>query len=352
MPSDDRPSCCAASGGGASAQRSKSSGGIVVSGLFRHAGSATLSWRPPAHRTISHCDDPDEARYTAAMSTAIIMLAIKASLALTVLAIGLRSRPGDATYLVRHPGLLGRSFVAMYVLMPLFALWLAIVFDLQPAVRLALVALALSPVPPFLPKRMVRVGGHGSYVVGLFVAASLAAVAVVPISVALLGKLFGMPFRMPPIEIAKLVGASVLAPVALGMGIRRLAPRAAARAANPVARLSTIVLVAAIIPLLFGSWPAMRSLIGNGTLAAIVVMTLVGLGIGHLFGSPNRDDRVVLALATASRHPAVAIAIVSANFPDEKLVPAAVVLALIVSALTSVPYTAWTKRWIRRPSLA
>jgi BASS family bile acid:Na+ symporter len=285
-------------------------------------------------------------------STAIIMWAVKASLVLTVLAVGLRSKPGDATYLARHPGLLARSLLAMNVLMPLLALWLAIVFALHPAVKLALIALALSPVPPFLPHKMVRSGGHGSYVVGLFVAASLAAVVVVPVSVSLLGSLFGVPFKMPPIEIAKLVGASVLLPIGIGMSLRRLAPTGAARAAGPVTRLATIVLVVALIPLLAGSWPAMRSLLGNGTLVAIVMMTLAGLGVGHLLGGPNRDDRVVLALATASRHPAVAISILTVNFPNEKIVPAAVVLALIVSTIVSVPYTAWTKRAIRRPSLA
>jgi BASS family bile acid:Na+ symporter len=285
-------------------------------------------------------------------SPALIMSALKVSLALTVLAVGLRSKPGDATYLLRHPGLFARSVLAMNVLMPLLALWLTIAFALHPVVRLALVALALSPVPPFLPHKMVRAGGHGSYVVGLFVAASLVAIVVVPVSASLLGTLFGVAFRMPPIEIAKLVGASVLLPIAIGMSIRRLAPTGAARTAGPLTRLATIVLVAALIPLLVSSWPAMRSLIGNGTLVAIVAMTLAGLGVGHLLGGPDRDNRVVLALATASRHPAVAISILTANFPDEKLVPAAVVLALIVSALVSMPYTAWSRRRITRPRLA
>jgi BASS family bile acid:Na+ symporter len=285
-------------------------------------------------------------------SSAIILLAVKASLALTVLGIGLRSTPRDATYLLRHRALLARSFLAMNVLMPLLALWLALVFALHPAVRLALVALALSPVPPFLPNKAVRFGGDGSYVVGLFVAASLAAVVVVPISVSLLGALFGMPFQMRPAVIAKLVGASVLLPIAIGMGIGRLAPAVADRAAGPVTRVATIVLVAALIPLLIASWPAMRSLLGNGTLVAIVVMTLAGLGVGHLLGGPRREHRTVLALATASRHPAVAIVIVTANFPGEKLVAAAVVLAVIVGAIASTPYTVWSKRWSTQRSIA
>jgi BASS family bile acid:Na+ symporter len=285
-------------------------------------------------------------------SLAIIIGAVKASLALTVLGVGLRSRRGDATFLVRHPGLLARSLLAMNVLMPLLALWLAIVFELHPAVRLSLIALSLSPVPPFLPNKMIRVGGHGSYVVGLFVAASLASVVVVPVSVSLLATLFGVPFRMSPLEIAKLVGVGVLLPVAIGMIVRRVAPTVAGRAAGPLTRLATIMLVAALLPLLVSSWPAMRALIGNGTLAAIVALTLAGLGVGHLLGGPDHDNRVVLALATASRHPAVAISILTANFPGETLVPAAVVLALLVGALASAPYNALSKRRIARPRLA
>jgi len=53
----------------------------------------------------------------------------------------------------------------------------------------------------------------------------------------------------------------------------------------------------------------------------------------------------VLALATATRHPGIAIAIAIAhiNFPNEQAVPAAVVIYLVVSAVLSVPYLAWRK---------
>jgi BASS family bile acid:Na+ symporter len=56
----------------------------------------------------------------------------------------------------------------------------------------------------------------------------------------------------------------------------------------------------------------MISLVGNGTILALGAFTLAGLAAGHLLGGPNRDDCTVLALATASRHPGVALAIASA----------------------------------------
>src|SRR5215471_9944965 len=88
----------------------------------------------------------------------------------------------------------------------------------------------------------------------------------------------------------------------------------------------------------------MVSLVGHGTVVAIGAFSLAGLAAGHLLGGPDPDDCAVLALATASRHPGVALAIASANFPGQTLVPAAILLYLVVSALVSIPYLAWRLR--------
>jgi BASS family bile acid:Na+ symporter len=88
----------------------------------------------------------------------------------------------------------------------------------------------------------------------------------------------------------------------------------------------------------------MVSLVGNGTLLAMVLLVLVGLAAGHLLGGPDPEDRTVLALSTATRHPAIAIAIAHANFPDQKLAPAAVLLYVVVSVIAGMPYLKWAKR--------
>ena len=270
-----------------------------------------------------------------AMPTAtMVLLVLKASLFLLVFGIGLHATPGDGAYLLRRPGLLARSFLAMFVCMPLFAVWMTIAFALRPAVAMALVALALSPVPPVLPIKADRADGSRSYIIGLFVAASLAAIVIVPLEVRLLGGYLGLPFEMHPIAVARLIGTSVLLPVSLGMLVRRLMPTAAGRVAKPLMMLAVLALLLALVPVLIRSWPAMRALIGNGTLLAIVAMAVAGILTGHLFGGPDEHDRTVLALATPARHPAVAIAIVSANSPAAA-VNAAVLLALIVGAVVS-----------------
>ena len=56
----------------------------------------------------------------------------------------------------------------------------------------------------------------------------------------------------------------------------------------------------------------------------------------------------VLALACATRHPAIALTIATANFPNEKLVPPAILMYLLLSAITVTPYLKWSKRQTER----
>ena len=70
----------------------------------------------------------------------------------------------------------------------------------------------------------------------------------------------------------------------------------------------------------------------------------MGLAIGHWLGGPSAEHRLVLALSTAIRHPAIALAIAKANSPDEPQLGATITLYLLVSLLIGIPYQIWQKR--------
>lgn len=284
------------------------------------------------------------------MTTAAILLVIKVSLALTVLATGMRAGPGDHLWLFRRPSLLARTVLAMNVMMPLVAVLLVSLLGLDPAVKVALVALSISPVPPLFSKKVLKSGGVASYTVGLLFAVSVLSVVMVPLVAWTVGRLFATPVRIPPRVVLSLVGVVILLPLIAGMLIRRLAPAFAARAVKPTDRAATLLLVLGVVPVLIMSWPAVRELLGNGTLLAMLVMCFAGLAIGHYVGGPEEDNRVVLALATAMRHPAVAIAIGQAAFPGNEEIRAAVMLAVVVTGAATMPYASWAERrqWDRR----
>src|SRR4029453_18942260 len=93
-------------------------------------------------------------------------------------------------------------------------------------------------------------------------------------------------------------------------------------------------------------WSRMALIIRDGTLPAIAIISMCGLAVGHLLGGPDEDDRTVLAFATISRHPGVAMAI--GSLTGAPLAPIGVLLAVVVNQAAVVPYQWWQKRLRRR----
>jgi len=272
----------------------------------------------------------------------LIGLAIQLSMAIVIFCVALNARFDDVVYLLRRPGLMARSLLSMVVVMPLLAVGIAIVFDLHPAVEAALVASALSPVPPILPGKQIKAGGQSSYVIGLLVLTALVAIVYVPVAAHVLGRVFDRPIDVDPLRVAGIVGTSMLLPVLAGMLLRRVAPALAGRIDHPLSLAATGVLVVALIPILVKEWSPVLALLGNFTVVTMIVFALVGLAVGHVLGGPDPDNRSALAMATAARHPAVALAITH-NAVDQPGVMAAVLLTLIVASVVTGPYVKW--RW-------
>lgn len=280
----------------------------------------------------------------------LIRVLILASMTLLVVSLGLRSTASDADYLFRRPRLLAQSLLAMYVVMPLVVIGLVMHLVLRPPVEIALAALALSPVPPFLPSRQLKLASCEGYVYGLLVAASVLSIVLVPVVTTILEThvAYGPHVRVG--SMLRIVALTVLLPLAAGMIIRRVWPERARTLTRPLHAIGNTLLVAGLLPVLVAQWSAMRSVIGDGTLLAIVIATGIGLFVGHVLGGPDPQHRTVLALATASRHPGVALAIASAGFPQQRLVPAAVLLAVVVGVAATAPYGAWRARVSHRNS--
>jgi len=274
----------------------------------------------------------------------LIPIVLQASILLSVFAIGLKASAQDATYLFRRPGKLARALLAMNVLMPVFVVVLISIFSLSPAVRIALVALSVSPIPPLLPNKMVKAGGTDSYAIGLLIAVGLLAIIFVPFAVEIIERVRQVPLQMTAASIATLIFVTTMLPLGLGVAVHSFVPALAERLAKPIAQIAGIGLLACVVAILFAAAPAIWTLVGNGTVIALAAFVLFGLTIGHFLGGPEPENRTSLALSTASRHPGIALALAQANFPEQKLAMAAVLLYLLVNAIVAIPYLLWTKR--------
>ena len=276
--------------------------------------------------------------------TAVILLVLNASIVLSVFVIGLRATIAHATSLFRRPDQLLRAFVSMNVLMPLAALAIGAPFDLHPAVKIALIVIAVSPTPPIFPKKALKAGGTETYTIGLLTAIAGLSVVVIPLSMEILAAITGVSLVMPARSVAVLVLTTILAPLVAGIAVRRFATTAADRAAGPIGVLATVLLIASAVPIVIGVSQTVWSLVTDGTILGLLGFATAGFLIGHVLGGPEPANRPVLGLATATRHPAVALAIAHANFPEQGLASAAVFLYVILAGVLSALYLAWVNR--------
>lgn len=273
----------------------------------------------------------------------LISSALSLSLFVLVFGLGLKARSDEAIHLFRNPGLLCRSILAMNILLVCVVVAASVLLDLDPDIKIALVALAVSPVPPLLPNKQMGAGGTSHYAIGLLVAAAVVSVALVPLSIEAMKHFFPFELYIAPSKVLSVVVLSIFAPLILGMILGRSAPNIASRIASPLSSVATVLLLVAFIPVLIKAWPDLSRQFGDGVVLSLVLFTVVGLVLGHLLGGPESTDRTVLALACGTRHPGIAIAIASLNFPGETGVPALIFYHIVIGGIVSTLYLRWRR---------
>jgi BASS family bile acid:Na+ symporter len=275
---------------------------------------------------------------------ALIGLALTLSILLGVLAVGMRVAPGDLAYLLSKPSRrLARSLLAMNILAPIVAVLVCRMFSLHGAVIVALVTLAIAPVGALFPQAMLPLvaPGNAAYARGLFFASTVLSVILTPLAVEVINVLFGADIHVNPVAVAQVVIGSVLLPLGIGVAIGRRWP-AAIRWIPELQKVSSLVLGLCFLAIFAAAWSQIGAVVRQGTFAALVTITLIWLAVGHLLGAPDEDDRTVLAVATVSRHPGVALSV--ASLTGEPLAPVGVLLAVVICGLAVIPYKQWRKR--------
>ncbi len=280
----------------------------------------------------------------------IVVLVLQISIIAMVFGFGLKATPDDLLYLWRRPGLLLRSLVAMLVVMPIVAVFLVWTFDFPRTVKILLVALAISPVPPLLPNRERSAGALMSYGLGLMVTLGLLSVIVVPLMMTLFARVSGLPLGMSPVAVARVMLVMLVGPVAIGVAVRKWWPHFAERYADPIGKLALGLLGLGSLVVLPGAIPAMWASVGDGTVRALAIFVIIGLVVGHVLGGPDPDRASVLALSTACRHPILAMTIAATNFTEERF-SAVIILYLLVNIVLSIPYILWQKKRVVRLAL-
>lgn len=273
---------------------------------------------------------------------AIIRLALLLSIWLLVLSLGARATIQSATWVLRRPAELARVLVAMFVIVPAFAVFLAATTAVPAPIKFAIVAMSVGPAPPILPQKQIKAGAGTDYSLGLLVAASLASIVLTPLLVEAASRLLHAQASISAGVMARTVLLSIGLPLGAGMILRAVW----ARGAEPLARFAQVtggaVTLAVFVLMIGAARHEIFSLVGDGAMLAIAATVAIGLLAGHVLAGPRH--RLALALAAASRHPGVALAIAELSYPRQhKEIVAAILMFLLLTSLMTLPYIRWMR---------
>ncbi|MBV8887445.1 MAG: hypothetical protein JO235_26085 [Chroococcidiopsidaceae cyanobacterium CP_BM_RX_35] len=245
----------------------------------------------------------------------------------------------------QKPGLLGRSLLAIIVL-PIIVLVLTLyALNLPVSFEIALILLIASPGPALLTRRAGMAGARMEYVISLQVTLALLAIVVTPLTLQLFNLLFPAErLSINLLQVAKQVGIVQFLPLSIGLAIRTIWKDLADEINSFLKTIANTLFVVMALLILVVSLDVVPTL-GIKPLMITIVLTLLGLTIGHLLGiGLAPDTQSGIAVAVIARNVGLAIAIATLN-GQVKVIPI-IIGALIVGIVAGVPYSVWMKQKI------
>ena len=279
---------------------------------------------------------------------ALMTLAAAATVFSVMFVVGLRIPFGEFRWVWDHPGLIARGLFAVLVAVPAVAIVVTRALDLPRAADIGIVLMAISPGAPVALRRSLGAGGHRSFAPALQILVAMLAVVSMPLSIALLNHVYAGHASIDPLDLARQVFTAQLLPLGLGMLIRSLAPAFAGRIEPALSRVASAMLIALVV---LAVVDIAQVVVGAGprVAVAIVIVTMLAVGIGHLLGGPEPATRTAVAITSAARNPGLALLVVALNrAPPE--ITATILAYLLVSAATLLPYVAWRRRAATPPA--
>ena len=222
------------------------------------------------------------------------------------------------------------ALLANFVAMPLGALALDKMLQLDEPLGVGLFLLGAAAGAPFLPKLTELVKGNLPFAVGIMVLLAVGTVGYLPLV---------LPLLLPGVTVnsEKIAGwlfLLTLLPLAIGLAVRAQYGKVAARVKPVLDWVSNITLVPMVFLLAAANIDKILHLFGTrGVLAGFL---LIALGIGWMLGGPGIDTRRALALGTGQRNIAAALVVASESFSDPSVV-IMVIAVTIVGLLTLLP---------------
>ncbi len=259
-------------------------------------------------------------------SVAILVYAVS-----SMMSVGLAYRTEQILAPLRDARALFRALVANFVLVPLLAVGIERVIPMAPPLALGLFLVAGSAGAPFLIKLASAARSD------LALSAALL-VLVVPVTVVFLPFYVPLAIAHPSLRGVSYVPSSSLAiglpllstlilPILLGLVVKAVAPRWAARLVPIGGKVATVALVTVFVSTFGANFPELIKIVKTGAVVAGALLILGAFAIGYLLSRHER--RAELGLGTAQRNVPAAMVIASRDFTDRNVLVMVTACALV-----------------------
>ena len=250
------------------------------------------------------------------------LLLLNAILAVVMFAIALDLKAAQFAALLRAPRPVIAGFVAQFLALPAATYLLVLAVQPRPSIALGLMLVAACPggnISNFLTH---WAGGNVALSVSLTALASVGAIVLTPLNIALWGGLYAptreilRATRIDPLQVALTVVFLLVLPLALGMVLNARRPQVAARIRQPMQILSMGVFVGFIVAALAANWGYFLDLAGS--IAALVIAhnalaLALGFGVALLFRVSSADRRSI-TLETGIQNSGLGLILIFAFF--------------------------------------
>jgi BASS family bile acid:Na+ symporter len=250
----------------------------------------------------------------------------------SMIGMGLGLRMTEIVAPLRNWRLVAQGLLANFVIMPLVALALARVLNLDESMAIGLLLLGMAAGSPFLPTLAQVSKGNLALAVGQMVLLMVITVGYLPLVLPLL-----LPgISVNPAQIAKSLVLMMLLPLGAALAIKANRPDIAAKVKPIFDKTSGFSLIALMSLQTLFNIRSVIAVFGTGGILAGVVFLAIGFLVGWVLGGATAQTRSVMGLGAAQRNIAAALVVANQSFTDPGVVVMVVVIA-IVSFLTLMP---------------
>jgi bile acid:Na+ symporter, BASS family len=257
----------------------------------------------------------------------------------SMLSIGLAVQRAQIVAPLRSPAWILRALLANFVLAPVVALSIGAMLTIDPGYELGLLLLGFAAGAPLLPKLAEAGRADVASATALMVLLMAASVVVMPLAL----PLFVKGVQVSPWQIAAPLVVLMLAPLALGMAARSLAPRIGARLLPALTKTSNIGFVAVVLLVCGTNLTALAAVLGSGAIGAALLFVVLLFAGAWALGEPNPPGRRLLGYATAGRNIGAALVTAGASAAEPKATVMLIVTGVVgLAGLLAI--TAWVRR--------